>query len=328
MDPKQDDPLLGTVIEHRYRVDARLRSGAMGIVYRAKNVRIDCDVAIKVLVGARDLVTTSRFVREARAAARVRNDHVVTIHDIGTLPDATPYIVMELLEGESLDQRLERLHTLDVHSAVQIVLQLLEGLDAAHATGAVHRDVKPGNVFLVRTSSGERVKLLDFGLSKSLHDARVTRPGEVVGTPHYLAPEQARGDTDQDARVDVWATGIMLYEMLVGEVPFVGKNFLEIVLKILSSPIPAPSTIRPRLPATIDEVVLRALEKDPERRYRSAQEMRAALLSLAADLPPEEDPMDDELLSDDDGPTLPVGDAHALSRIAKKTRGDRDPTTG
>ncbi|MCZ7680627.1 MAG: serine/threonine protein kinase [Sandaracinaceae bacterium] len=195
-----EDPILGRLLDGRYQVEALVGRGGMGAVYRAMNLRIEKPVAIKVLSGDGAPVAVSRFMREARAAARVVHENVVGIYDVGALPDETPFLVMELLEGESLEERLLHAGALDLAEAVGIATQILSGLEAVHASGAIHRDVKPANVFLARTLDGETAKLLDFGLSKTVEDSRLTRPGEVVGTPSYLAPEQARGLADLDAR--------------------------------------------------------------------------------------------------------------------------------
>ncbi len=307
------DPRLGSVIDGRYRVEAVVGRGGMGVVYRATNLRVDKPVAIKVLTGGAQPTAASRFLREARAAARIVHENVVGIYDVGALPDGAPYIAMELLEGESLDDRIARAGALDPAEAVSLVTQLLSGLEAVHESGAIHRDVKPANVFLARTSEGETVKLLDFGLSRSDEEARLTQPGEVLGTPSYLSPEQARGLADLDARVDVWAAGVVFYQMLTGQTPFDGGSLVETVTQLLTVDPPAPSSLRAGLPEQLDAVVSMALEKERERRYASAAAMRMALARALRGIPLDT-LVDRRPGIEDDDATLPVQSRRAAAR--------------
>lgn len=269
------EDLVGSIVEHRYRIEAFIGAGGMGAVFRACDVRIEKMIAIKVMSVPGQ---NERFLREARAAARVRHENVVKVYDVGALPDGTPFIAMELLSGESLAERLARERTLPIPAAVNVAQQALHGLAAVHATGAIHRDVKPGNLFLAR----ERVKLLDFGLSRSDHEQRLTRTGEVIGTPCYLAPEQARGISGLDHRIDLWACGVVLYEMLAGQGPFDGISVPQIIARILTQDPPPPSSLRLDVPPALDAVILKALEKDRDRRFTSAAAMSDALaLALA-----------------------------------------------
>lgn len=304
------DGLVGAIIDGRYRVEAVIGRGGMGVVYRATNLRVDKPVAIKVLTSGSGPTAASRFSREARAAARVVHENVVGIYDVGVLADGAPYIALELLEGESLEARIAREGALDPAQAVNLVSQLLSGLEAVHESGAIHRDVKPANVFLARTSEGETVKLLDFGLSRSDEETRLTQPGEVLGTPSYLSPEQARGLPDLDARVDVWAAGVVFYEMLTARPPFDGGSLVETVTRLLTVDAPAPSSVRPDLPRQLDAVVALALEKERERRFATAAAMRVALARALRGV--SLDTLVDRRPGiEDDDATLPVQPRHA-----------------
>ncbi len=279
IDPSQPgvarpDPFIGQLLDGRYAVRELLGQGGMGAVYRATHVALNREVAVKLLLG-REARDAGRLVREARAAAAIRHAHVVAVHDVAALPDGTPFLVMELLDGETLDRRLEREGRLEVIDAIEIAEQLLAGLEVVHRAGIVHRDVKPANVFLLR-GDRPRIKLLDFGVSKIGDESRLTRTGEIVGTPRYLAPEQARG-AELDLRADVWAVGVVLYEMIAGELPFAAETVSGIVTRILvDTPLP-PSAHRPEVPKALDRILEVALAKDPAERYESAGAMQLAL---------------------------------------------------
>ncbi|MCB9591581.1 MAG: serine/threonine protein kinase [Sandaracinaceae bacterium] len=272
------DPFIGQVLDGRYAVRELLGRGGMGSVYRALHTALDREVAVKILLG-KEARSAGRLLREARAAAAIRHDHVVAVHDVAALDDGTPFLVMELLDGESLDQRLLARGALEIVEAIDITLQLLAGLEAVHQTGVVHRDVKPANVFLL-AGDAVRVKLLDFSISKLSEASQLTRTGEIVGTPRYLSPEQARGLPDVDARVDVWAVGVLLHEMLTGETPFDAETVSGLVTSILVDDPRPPSATRPEVPPALDRVVTVALSKSPDDRYASATAMRLALARL------------------------------------------------
>ena len=269
-----------------YEIVAQIGAGGMGEVYRARDTRLGRDVAIKVLPAefAEDPERLKRFEREARATAALSHPNILDVHDVGTF-EGVPYLVEELLEGESLKERLEP-GALGVGEAVRIALEVARGLAAAHGKGIVHRDLKPGNVFL--TSDG-RVKVLDFGLAKlvgtvPLGEAETltqapsatTGFGSVMGTVAYMAPEQARGQP-VDMRTDVFAFGVVLYEMLVGKRPFVGSTGTDVVAAILKEePAPLPASVSPELAA----VVTRCLAKEPGERFQHGGEVEAALAEV------------------------------------------------
>ncbi|MDW8362241.1 MAG: serine/threonine-protein kinase [Myxococcales bacterium] len=276
---------LDQLVDGRYRIESLIGRGGMGAVYRAVHTRIEKPVAIKVLLRGHEpgSAASRRLMREARIAGSLGHANVVEVYDLGQLPDGTPYLVMELLEGETLAHRIELLGALPLGEVLCIGEQVLEGLGAAHERGIVHRDLKPDNVFLVRRPGQAEplVKILDFGVSKSVDEntLSLTMTGSVVGTPYYLAPEQARGERKVDRRVDIWAAGVLLYEALTGRVPFRADSYNALLVKILHSrPLP-PSSLRPGLPTAIESVVMRALQFEPDDRYPSAAAMLDALRS-------------------------------------------------
>jgi serine/threonine-protein kinase len=257
----------------------------MGLVVEATNVQLGQKVAVKLLLrGANDPAMAERFGREAQAAARLRSEHVARVFDVGTDATFGPFIVMELLEGRTLTELLATSGRLPLHRAVENVIDACEGLAEAHARGIVHQDVKPGNLFLVDGTDGRPViKLLDFGIAtmRSRGDARSSHP--AAGTPAYLAPEQLRGDGSLDRidhRVDVWALGCVLYELLVGERPFRAPRFTELVTAILESP-PHPFPAAADVPAELQAIVLRCLQKNRDRRFSSTGAFALALLPFA-----------------------------------------------
>ena len=284
-------------IVNNYRVTALLGEGGMGAVYLAQHPFMGRKAAIKVLRRefAEDLGLVERFMNEARAANAIRHPNIIDIIDVGRMPSGIPYLMMEFLEGESLARRVDR-GTLAVPEAVDIMLQTTAALAAAHGKGIVHRDLKPDNLYLVPDESapgGVRVKVLDFGIAKlrgELTGGSVkTQAGSVMGTPPYMSPEQCRGITDEvDHRTDIYATGIILYEMLCGAPPFVSAGWGEIVLAHMTKPPEPPRALNPSVPDWIEAVILKALAKAPGDRFQSALEMRAALraMSPVATFPP------------------------------------------
>jgi serine/threonine-protein kinase len=272
---------VGEVLDGKYEIERLLGEGGMGEVYVARHKHIGKDVAIKFL--RRDLTSdddaVTRFAREARAAAAVGHRGIVDIYDVGACSDGSPYLVMELLDGASLRTVLEGHAPLTVGQTAAIVSELLSALAAAHDKGVVHRDLKPDNVFIERSDGPLSVKLLDFGIAKMAEGAglRVTQTGRPMGTAPYMSPEQARGARDLDARVDVYAVGVMLYESLAGRLPFDADNYNAMIVQILTEPAPALRTLRPDLPVEIDELVMRALAKDARQRFQTAEELLSAL---------------------------------------------------
>jgi serine/threonine-protein kinase len=274
----------GDIVDHKYRIVRLLGEGGMGAVYEGENTRIHRRVAIKVLhssvAGSADAV--QRFEREAQAAGRIGSEHIVEVLDLGHLPDGDRYMVMEFLDGQSLSQRIESRGRLSAQVIAPIIVQLLEGLRAAHDAGIIHRDLKPDNVFLLANRSSQRdfVKILDFGISKFNTlggEFSMTRTGAVMGTPYYMSPEQAKGNRDVDLRADLYAVGVILYEALAGEVPFSAETFNELLFKIvLESPAPLVDKV-PDIDPTFAAIVDKAMARDPAQRYQTAEEMKAAI---------------------------------------------------
>jgi WD40 repeat protein/tRNA A-37 threonylcarbamoyl transferase component Bud32 len=268
-----------------YRLLAILGQGGMGFVFRAEDVRLNRQVALKVIrPEAADLPTgRQRFLREAQALAAVQHDHIVAVHQVGE-DNGVPFLVMPLLLGESLERRLEREGKLPVAEAVRVGREMAEGLAAAHAAGIIHRDVKPSNVWLEgepgASATGGRVKLLDFGLAwaAQAENKKLTRSGAVLGTPSYLAPEQIEGRVD--TRSDLFSLGCVLYEMLTGRRAFDGDHVLAILACLASVTPPAPATLEPSVPAALSELVLALLNKRPEERPATAQAVVRDLLAL------------------------------------------------
>lgn len=280
----------GALVGGKYRLLNKLGSGGMGTVYEALNIHLAKTVAIKILKPelSDDENATARFRQEARASAAIGHPNIVDVYDIVFDSDGIGVgmlIIMERLDGQSLAQLLEQRGKLDVGLAAYVTCQLLSALDAAHDGGIVHRDIKPENLYLVETGQiMPAVRLLDFGISKLVADGgpvdRLTTSGVVLGTPYFMSPEQASGETDLDHRVDLWAAGVLLYECIIGELPFDGPNYNAVLAAILTQPAIPPSMKEVSLPAELDTIVLRALEHDRDRRYPDATTMLEALLPL------------------------------------------------
>jgi serine/threonine protein kinase len=287
-----DQPLrAGEVLDGKYRVGAPLGSGAMGLVFEAHHLLLGKPVAVKVLrpelTGDDEL--RRRFEIEARAAAAVAHPNVVTVTDMGRTAEGAVYFVMDRLVGETLAERLDQVGRLDLMQAVHIAVEVLDGLEAAHALGLIHRDLKLENVFLARSPQGkERVKILDFGVARVAMlggSAGATQAGAVMGTPEFMAPEQARGDRRMDARVDIYAVGVLLYKTLSGRAPFTGSNGLDVMARLLTDIPPGLDELCPELPAEVVSVVMAALARDRGHRPRNAAEFRTRLLAACAERP-------------------------------------------
>ncbi len=284
------DRYLGCTIDNRYKVESIVGEGGMGVVYQCRHKIIDKRVALKILRAdlARDAEVTERFLMEAKAASAIQDEHIISISDFGQLPDGAAYFVMEFLEGTPLALLAGGGSPMRLPRILRIALQLSEGLAAAHQLGIVHRDLKPDNVFLIqRGKEPDFVKILDFGIAKvsSTTGGRLTQAGSVFGTPHYMSPEQAAG-TPLDQRGDIYSLGIMLYELATGHVPFDAENFVGILSQQLyTEPVglrrAAPNA---NIPAAFERIVLKCMEKKPERRYQSMSQLRDDLLDLEADL--------------------------------------------
>jgi serine/threonine-protein kinase len=273
------------IIADRFRLVRPLGEGGMGAVWLAHHIRLQIPCAVKFMhpAVAAEPAFRSRFDREAVAAAQLRSPHVVQVLDHGVWEEM-PYIAMECLEGEGLDQRLAHRGKLTPEETLLIAGQVARALTKAHAAGLVHRDLKPPNIYVVRDDDREIVKVLDFGIAKASGPSTgvQTKTGAIVGTPYYMSPEQAQGTKIVDHRTDLWALGVVVYECLTGTLPFVSEAFGDLVLKIIVDPIPVPSQIAP-VPAGFDAWWARAVDRDPGARFQSAKEMVEAL-SVALDL--------------------------------------------
>jgi serine/threonine-protein kinase len=275
----------GQVLLGKYRIESVLGRGGMGLVLRVTHLQLGEELALKVLSpeGVATPELHARFMREAQAVVRLRGEHVARVSDVGVLPDGTPYMVMEYLRGLDLSGELERRGRLFPGEAVDHVLQACEALAEAHANGVVHRDIKPANLFLTSRPDGTPlVKVLDFGISKApvTETTRLTKTDTVMGTSGYMSPEQMRASKDVDARTDIWALGIVLYECLTGRRPFGGESFLAVALMAGTEPPPPMETWVPR---PLQAVVLRCLAKDRNDRYPSIAALVAALAPFARD---------------------------------------------
>lgn len=273
---------IGSLFAGRYVIERHLGRGGMGFVVLAYEPDRDERVALKVLNPevAKSPQAVERFEREARAMAKLPTDHVAKVLGLGRSETGVPFMCMEFLEGESLGEYLARHGPLPLPMAVGFVLQACEALGHAHAAGIVHRDVKPSNFFLVPRDDGSlALKVLDFGIAKEVEGKRVTHTSEVFGSPEYMSPEQVRATKDVDARSDIWALGVCLYELASGRLPFEGTSVFEAGSKILFERHRALSAMVPDVPAELSSIVDQCLEKRPERRYASTRELAEALES-------------------------------------------------
>jgi serine/threonine-protein kinase len=281
------DPLLGQTIDGRYKVEKMLGQGGMGIVYKAQHVILQKALAVKVLRAdvSKDQEIMSRFRQEAQSASAIGSQHIIDISDFGQLPDGSTYFVMEFLGGRELTKVIESDRPIPPERVVDIGSQLCDALGAAHDRGIVHRDMKPDNVFLIkRGGSDDFVKVLDFGIAKvGGASSKLTKAGQVFGTPHYMSPEQCAGQ-GVDHRTDIYALGVILYELACGKVPFDADNLMGILTKhIYEKPIPLHQLPPPvEVPPGLEAVILRCLEKSPDHRYQTMAEVKADLSAFAA----------------------------------------------
>jgi serine/threonine protein kinase len=275
----------GHVIADKYELEALVGEGGMGSVWRARHRQLESAVALKLMSPAiaSQPEALNRFLREARAAARLSSLHVVKVFDFGVDGD-TPFIAMELLQGESLRERLDRTGALSPELTLWVMRQTARALSKAHAEGIVHRDLKPENLFITQQED-ELLKVLDFGVAKlanaSGQPTTSTRTGALLGTPFYMSPEQARGIKAVDHRSDIWSLGVIAFECITGRLPFDSEAFGDLVLKICTLPAPIPSSVA-HVPAGFDTWFARITERDPERRYQSVEELVAGLQALVS----------------------------------------------
>jgi serine/threonine-protein kinase len=273
---------VGQVIAGRYAVSRIIGRGGMGVVLEGRHLELGERVAIKFL-NREHMAHSDRFFREAKAAARIKSEHVVRVYDVGRLESGEPYIVMEYLEGDDLSARLDRLGQINAQPLADILLDVCEALAEAHAAGIVHRDLKPANIFLSHGADGEDlVKLLDFGVAKVPDADAITRTASVLGSPLYMSPEQLMASRDVDARSDIWSLGIVMYEALTGSVPFKGDSLVHLALLIREKPTPRVRELRPELSEELDAVVGRCLAKDRGDRFADVAAFAEAIAPFAS----------------------------------------------
>ncbi len=273
--------LQGQILGGLYRALRPIGSGGMAVVYAGEHVRLGRRVALKVVQPqyAQRSEVHARLVREAKAASRIRSPHTIEVHDLVDAPDGRACMVTEYLAGQDLQAVLERRRRLPPELALDLSIQIADGLRAAHARGIVHRDIKPANIFLVQEDTELRAKIVDFGVAKFAEPAAITCAGAVVGTPCYMAPEQARGASHADERADVYSAAAVLYRMVTGRPPYPGGADANTTLaRLLSRPPPAPAAVRPSLPSPLCAVVERGMARDPEDRYATSSTWREALV--------------------------------------------------
>jgi serine/threonine-protein kinase len=336
----------GTVIAERYVLECEIGRGAMGTVWRAEHVSLQEPVAIKLInTSLLELGDArSRFMREARAAARLRSTHVVQILDHGVDQDI-PFIVMELLRGESLGTRLQRRGALSIRECTRVVEQVGRALTLAHEHGIVHRDLKPDNIFLSKEGEHEVVKVLDFGIAKdtrpSLTATLETQEGAILGTPYYLSPEQAQGSLSVDHRSDLWALSVIAFECITGRRAFESNHVGDLIVRICSRPIPKPSSVT-TVPDGFDEWFLKGVERDPDARFQSCAELvngltRVSSTHLALERRDESQPLsvgNAETLREDSDRTPKIDDerersdrAESNDRLESNNRAKSDSTS-
>jgi serine/threonine-protein kinase len=277
----------GTVLGQKYRVDDVLGTGGMGVVVAAHDIKLDRKVAIKLLLpeALRSPEAVGRFLREARAAVKITSEHVARVIDVGELENGAPFMVMEYLQGTDLSDWLLQRGALPVEQAVTFVLQACEALAEAHSLGIVHRDLKPGNLFCIQRPDGElSIKIIDFGISKVTPPGAapndLTRTTSLMGSPHYMSPEQMRASKNVDARTDIWSLGVILFELVTRTTPFVGEALTDLAVKVTTEPAPRVSALLPDAPAVLEDAVARCLEKERDRRFASVGELAVALKPL------------------------------------------------
>lgn len=284
---KLEDPLIGQTLADKYRIEELIAEGGMGAVYRGIHVLMDKTVAIKVLhpALAADDKIVARFSREARAASRLSHPHALSVTDFGEAENGVVFLVMEYLKGQTLKEVIHSEGQMSLPRVIEIVRQICGALEAAHAEGVVHRDLKSDNIMLLDIGGGDWAKVLDFGIAKITEkvgqDPALTAPNLIIGTPQYMSPEQCSQAAEIDSRSDIYSFGVILYEMLVGHVPFTGESPTAIMMKHLQEPPPSVLEERNDLPAAVGRVVTRAMAKRPEDRYQTVNELSEDLTAAA-----------------------------------------------
>ena len=289
VDKLANAPREGEVIAGKYCVERVLGVGGVGIVVAAHHAQLDTKVAIKFLLPGmlENPEIVGRFAREARAAVRITSEHVARVLDVGTLENGAPYMVMEYLDGRDLAAVLQQRGPLPVEQAVEFVLQACVAVAEAHALGIVHRDLKPANLFCVKRTDGQlSIKVLDFGISKVLEAtgqeaSSFTRTNTMLGSPLYMSPEQMRGSKDVDTRADLWALGMILFELVAGRAAFQAGSVMELAIKVSSEAPPTIGSFRPDLPEGLEPVILKCLAKERDERFRNVAELAVALQPFA-----------------------------------------------
>jgi serine/threonine protein kinase len=274
----------GTILLSKYRIDELIGTGGMGNVVRASHLYLHQPVAIKLLLPemAESASTVQRFLREAQSTVKLRSEHIARVMDVGTTPDGIPFMVMEFLDGNDLNQILRHHGPQQPAIVIDLMLQACEGIAEAHALGIIHRDIKPSNFFITRRPDGSMLlKILDFGISKTpIGYGELTGTQTVMGTPSYMAPEQMKSGRDADPRSDLWSIGVVMYQLITGRPPFAGESYAELVLKVGLEP---PEPLLMPLPAGLADVMMRCLEKDPGARYQTVGELARVIAPYATD---------------------------------------------
>jgi serine/threonine-protein kinase len=329
-------PSEGDVLAGKFRIERVLGVGGMGMVVSAMHLHLDERVAIKFLLpeALTNAEAVARFGREARAAVKIKSEHVARVIDVGALETGAPYMVMELLRGQDLSQVLRDSGALPIPVAVQYVLQACEALAEAHAIGIVHRDLKPANLFLTARADGSPcIKVLDFGISKvsnpsgSGSDMGMTRTQSIMGSPLYMSPEQMASARDVDQRADIWAVGCVLYELVTGRVPFEAETMPQLCTLILHTDPPSTRGIRPEVPELLDQVILRCLRKDRNQRYSDVAALAADLAVFSPDLGPRSAARISRVLSSSGMATTPLTSSNPALQVAGSSTGAAWGTT-
>jgi serine/threonine-protein kinase len=290
----KNDDLLGKVLDKKYKLVRLIGEGGMGTVYEAKHLQIKRRLAVKLLhpYHAASEKLTTRFQREAQAAASIGHENIVEMTDMGETPDGVPYLVMEYLDGQSVKDLLDKEGPLPANRAAYIMVQTLSALQAAHKAGIIHRDLKPENIYLIeKAGEADFVKLVDFGISKfrTLEAESVsglTQAGSVLGTPHYMSPEQAVGAKEVSTQSDIYSMGVVLYQILTASLPFEAPNYNALIIKILIATPYDVASLNPDIPASMVEIVNIAMARRPEKRFKDCNAFRKRLLSLASSTEP------------------------------------------